>query len=419
MKNNKYGWQGRTLIENTFFLYVVTFSNQLINIITIPYQTRVLGSAIYGKLGVALSVMAYVQIALDFGFILSATAQVANAKDNNVISKIMTLVTIIKLSLSVVVFGIMIVILFVIPEFRMEIRLYILYYIAYLFNGLLPDYVYRGLECMRWISLRTLAIRAFFMVFMLLFVKTPKDYMLIPLFLALGNMVAVFVSYFDLQKKEIKFVKVSKKEIKTEIHETFPFFVSRFSASFYQALNGIILGIYFSGTSIVGCYFAADKLISFSKSCASPIADSIYPYMIKNRNYKLVKKILRVSMPCILLGAAFLFIFAEEFSVLVFGKEYRETAEILRIMLPIMIVILPTYLLAFPVMVPLGIKKYANMSNVFGAIVQICLLSVLFFSKHIEIATLAATSSIAELSVFVFRILAVLIVSRKEKREFV
>lgn len=184
-------------------------------------------------------------------------------------------------------------------------------------------------------------------------------------------------------------------------------------------MNGIILGIYFSGTSIVGCYFAADKLISFSKSCASPIADSIYPYMIKNRNYKLVKKILRVSMPCILLGAAFLFIFAEEFSVLVFGKEYRETAEILRIMLPIMIVILPTYLLAFPVMVPLGIKKYANMSNVFGAIVQICLLSVLFFLKHIEIATLAATSSIAELSVFVFRILAVLIVSRKEKREFV
>lgn len=413
-QNNK---QEKKLIENTFFLYIVTFSNQLINLVTVPYQTRILGATIFGKIGVVLSVMAYVQIFMDFGFILSATAQVAKAEGNvKEISRIMSIVTIVKLCLSIVAFGSMLLVMFFIPKFKTDIYLYLFYFIAYLLNSLLPDFIYRGLENMRWISLRTLGIRLFFMITMFVFVKSEKDYLLIPIFLASGNLLAVLFSYIDLCSKEIRFIRVYKQEILVELHETIPFFLSRFAASFYQALNGVIIGIFFPDVPIVGCYFAADKLISFSKSCASPIADSIYPYMIKYKNYNLIKKVLKIAMPCILLGAVVLYLIAGQFSVTLFGEEYGEAADFIRIMLPIMVIILPTYLLSFPVMVPLGIRKYANLSNIFGAIIQVFLLIVMFTNDIMSIKMLAMISCITEVSVFVFRFLVVLVTSIKNNK---
>ena len=71
-----------TLFQNTAFLYLMTFSNQLINLVTIPYQTRVLGPVVYGKISVAASLMVYVQLVMDFGFILSATEKVARNRNN-------------------------------------------------------------------------------------------------------------------------------------------------------------------------------------------------------------------------------------------------------------------------------------------------------------------------------------------------
>lgn len=64
------------LLKNTIYLYVLSFSTQLLYLITIPYQTRVLGAQNYGYIGFAVSLMSYVQLILDFGFILSGTESV-------------------------------------------------------------------------------------------------------------------------------------------------------------------------------------------------------------------------------------------------------------------------------------------------------------------------------------------------------
>lgn len=50
------------LLKNTIYLYVLSFSTQLLYLITIPYQTRVLGAQNYGYIGFAVSLMSYVQL---------------------------------------------------------------------------------------------------------------------------------------------------------------------------------------------------------------------------------------------------------------------------------------------------------------------------------------------------------------------
>lgn len=393
------------LFKNTFFLYLLTFSNQLINLVAIPYQTRVLGVVNYGKIGVAVSIMAYVQIVLDFGFILSGTAEVAeNNKSKLRISEIMTSIITIRVAISIVVAILLSGICYNVSSFREDFKLIILYFIAYLINSFLPDFIYRGIEQMKSITIRTLIVRSLFLCLMFLVIKKAEDYVYIPIILLVGNIIAVVISYIDIYVRwNYKLVKVSRKDIWLRFKKTIPFFISRFASSFYQALNLIILGIYFPGSSIVGCYSAADKIVNLAKSCSSPIADSMYPYMIKNKDYKLIKKILTLVMPIIFLGSIVLFIFSESIGVFIFGDEYKGIGSIIKIMVPILVVIFPTYILAFPVMVPMGLAKFANISNVIGAIVQIALLSLLIAMNMVNVITLAVVSCVSEMSVFVFR----------------
>ena len=46
------------LLKNTIMLYILQFSTYLLAFIVVPYETRVLGPTVYGKLGVATAIMA-------------------------------------------------------------------------------------------------------------------------------------------------------------------------------------------------------------------------------------------------------------------------------------------------------------------------------------------------------------------------
>ena len=94
----------KRLLSNTGFLYLMTISVQVLNVLTIPYLTRVLGPAVYGRIGLAQGYMSYVQIILDFGFILSATQMISeHSNDKKVASMVIVSVSAIKLFLTGIV----------------------------------------------------------------------------------------------------------------------------------------------------------------------------------------------------------------------------------------------------------------------------------------------------------------------------
>lgn len=401
----------KKLLSNTFFLYWLTFINQFLNIITIPYQTRVLGAELYGSVSVVLAIMVYIQLFLDFGFILSATQEVTKANnDYRKICKIYTTVFIIKIVISIILFfTIMFLMKLICINSQDIILLFILYYIAYIINSLLPDFVFRGLEDMRVITIRTVIVKCIFASALFMLVRKPEDFLKMPVLQILANAISVIMSMLYMKKKyRIHFVKIELKYLLDLIKKTFPFFCSRISSTFYQALNMIIIGYKYTGMAEVGFYASSEKIISVSKSVASPLADSIYPYMIKTKDYALIKKILKITIPILLVCAVIGIIFAEEIVVILFGNEYFESATILRIMIPIAVVVLPTYLLAFPIMVPMGLEKYANLSNVFGAFLQIIGLVFLFLYDLINIYSVAILSTCVEVLVFAFRLFFVL-----------
>ena len=401
----------KRLLSNTGFLYLMTISVQILNLLTIPYLTRVLGPAVYGRIGLAQGYMSYVQIILDFGFILSATQMISeHSNDKKVASMVIASVSTIKLFLTGIV-AIVFVLLYVFEFFdKQNAMIIFIYLIAYLFNALLPDYYYRGIEDMKITSIRTVIIRVLFTILIFVCVKNQRDYIFVPLSFLVGSIVALLFSVIDIKVRyKIKLIVPQMAHIKALFKTSIPFFVSRFASTFYQALDVIILGRVYGSAPVVGYYTSCDKAITLSKMASSPIADSLYPYMLKNKNFKLVKKILLLCMPIITGGVILIAIFAEPLCVFAFGKEYAGAGNVLRLLLPIAWVILPTYIIAFPVMSPLGLVKYANRSNIIGMFIQISGLIILKFVGVLNVYTICGLTSLTEVSVFVYRLLTVML----------
>ena len=81
---------------------------------------------------------------------------------------------------------------------------------------------------------------------------------------------------------------------------------------------------------------------------------------------------------------------------------------LLRCLMPAITVIFPTYVLCFPMLVPMGLSSLANRSNVIGAVVQVVLVVVLVVTGTFSAPTLCLAASVSEVSVFLFRLWAVI-----------
>lgn len=399
----------KLLFKNTAMLYALQFSSYLFSFITVPYQTRILGPKIYGVIGVAVAIMAYFQLFLDFGFLLSATEDISKHRENKkYLSQKISSVAVIKFVFCI--FSISLVALFCIflNPFKKYKILYLLYIIAFCINSLLPDYFFRGTENMTAITLRTVIVRFITTVFIFVFLKSPDDYLVIPALLILGNAISVIIAYFYIFKKaEVRFCRVKAKEIFLDLKHSFHFFLSRIATTVYSATNTVILGFVDKSGVLTGYYTSADKLVATAKSGLSPISDSIYPYMIKNKNFALIKKILIFLEPVIILFCIIVGIFAKPLCVFVFGKSFENTAPILIALLPSVVAILPSYLLGFPTLSAMGLSGYANISIYFGTVVHILGLAFLFATDTLSAFSLAALTSLSEWSIMLFRAVTV------------
>lgn len=404
------------LLKNTVMLYILTFSNYFFSFITVPYQTRILGPEVYGEIGFAQALMVYIQLFLDFGFILSATEDIAkNRHDPKEMSRIMSAVMICKLLLTVVAVCVAVGVCLAVARFRENILLYLLFFIATFFNGLLPDFLYRGMEKMSAITYRTVAVKAFFTLTIVLLLKNRDQVYLIPLLNAFGGLGACVWAYFDLRRNDkVRFTKVSVEYVWKTMCRSAGYFISRIASTVYSATNTITIGFLYPVGSTVGYYSSAERLTNTARSAFSPIADSMYPYMVNKKEYSLVKRILLILMPLIVAGCTIVGIYAEFFCVLLFGEEFAGGGIYLRLLMPTVVIALPTYVCGFPVLGPMGLSKYANLSVVIGAIWHAVVLLVLYAANAISAETICFSTCVTEFIVLSIRVGAILVKYRSK-----
>lgn len=406
----------KILLKNTIMLYIMRFSTYFFGFISVPYQTRVLGSQAYGKVALAMALMLYFQLIIDFGFILSGTQEIAKNSDNKKeVETIYSSIQYIKLGLIFVSFIIFTTFVLIAEGYKEDYLFYFLFFLGTAVNGLLPDYVYRGKQEMSAITYRILISRTIFTASIFVLLKSPEDYLIVPIMNLIGNSVALIWSIHYLKKSyNIRLIPVELKEIKSHLVMSGSFFLSRIVGTVYNSMNLLLLNKIDPFSK--GNYAVADKLFSTGQQALSPISDSVYPYMSKNKDFKLVKRILFIMMPVITISCVIFYIYAYDLMAFIFGSEYYQSGEVIRALLPAAVVTLPDYLFGFPVMTALGITKHANYSVYISASIHIIILLWALSNNVVSSVFLAKLISFTTILDLIYRVSVVKIVWNKKKK---
>lgn len=398
----------KTVKDNTIMLYILQISKYVFPLLTFPYLTRVLQPDYYGIMTFANGIMVYFQLFIDFGFLQSATKDCSLYRnDRTKLAQILASTVQAKLLLGILGFLIIIPLILFIDIFNGREMYILLAYIPVFIGVFSIDYLFRGLEIMKIITYRTIVGRIIYTALIFMFIHAPEQYLLIPIITAFGEAIILIWTWLYVKRKlDIRVKVVALSTTLAAFKESSMFFLSRIASTAYTSTNIVILGIIY-GNSSLAQFGVASALINNIRSLFSPIADSLYPYMIQKKNYALVKKVLVVLMPVIFIGTVVLYFLAEPVIMLMAGEHYTDAIQIFRAFLPIVFITLPVYLMGFPVLGALDRMKDANLSVIYAAFYHILGLIVLYYSGNMTFLSVALLTCSTELVILVYRLICV------------
>jgi PST family polysaccharide transporter len=146
-----------------------------------------------------------------------------------------------------------------------------------------------------------------------------------------------------------------------------------------------------------------------------PIMSSLYPHMVKEKDYRLVKKILVLFMPLVLLGVVVCYFAAPLGITIVGGAEYFDAVPVFRLLLPMLVFSFPAQLLGFPVLAPIQKEKWASFSNIAAGLFHVAGLLLLILTGFFTLINIVILRSCTNVVLFISRVSIFGITSSKNK----
>lgn len=393
----------KNLLQNTVFLYMMRFATYVFPLLTIPFLTRVLHENNYGIYTWTNAIINYARLFVDFGFVLYGVEAIAACKgDKNACGKIVGIIIEFKIILCILTGAILVILCLIREDFREYTLMIFLSYLSVVVSILNLDYMFQGLEQMKYITIRVLITKVLFTIMVFAFIRTPEQYILIPVFTAIGDGITVVLMLRTMNKMQIKVVWQKLKDGCGILKKSVWFFYSRIFGAIYTYGNTIVIGIAFSKADVAQ-YNIAYTLLVLLQNFITPVADSLYPYMVKNKDFKLLKKLLLVFEPLILLGCVIAFFISPWIIPFVFGKEYTVAPTIFRGMLLMVAIALPEYLMGYPALSALGKFKEPNIAVIIAGCFHILGLIVLYFTDTVSLMNIVFLTFGTELLVTIIR----------------
>lgn len=391
----------KRLASNFFSLSVLQIFTYVLPLLTLPYLVRVFGVETFGLVAFATAFIAFFNILVDYGFNLSATREVSIHRENkDKITEIYSSVLSIKIVLIFVSFAILSFIVFTFEKFNSHVELYFITFISVIGQALFPIWYFQGMERMKYITIINISSKVVFTIAIFVFVHEESDYLIVPLLNGLGILIGSLYALYIVKKDfNQSFVLQNMQTMKFYFKDSSHFFLSRVSVSIYTSANAFVLGL-FTNNTMVGYYSIAEKLYMAIQSLYGPITQALYPYVAKEKNIKLFKKIFYGVVGLNILGVVFLYFFGEYIFTFLFTQEIGiESINIFNIFLIANLLVVPSILIGYPFLGALGFSNYANKSVINGSIVHLLGLTILILMDNITIYNVAFMIIITELLV--------------------
>lgn len=399
----------KRLLSNFFSLSVLQVFTYVLPLLTLPYLVRTLGVEIFGLVIFAQSFVMFFNILVDYGFALSATREISiHRDDKNKITEIFSAVITIKVILILFSLLILSIIVLIFDKFSANWELYYLTFLWVIGQALFPLWYFQGLEKMKYITIVNIITKLIFTISIFIFIRQKSDYLLVPILNGLGVIVGSLFSFWIIYRHFDQSFKFQRLNILIfYFKESSQFFLSRVSVSIYTSANTFVLGL-FTNTTMVGYYSIAEKLYIALQGFYSPIVQVLYPYVAKEQNINLFKKIFSFVISINTFGILILyFIGGTIFDILFTQGIGTESLEVFHILLIAALVVVPTILIGYPFLGALGFSNEANKSVIFGSICHLFGLLILVIFNQINIYSVAFMVVLTEVFVFSYRIMKI------------
>ena len=370
----------KRLLSNFFSLSILQTFTYILPLLTLPYLVRVLGAEKFGLVVFAQAFIIFFNLLVDYGFNLSATREISvNRENKEKLTEIFSSVMSIKFILIGISFTILSIIIFSFENFSNNINLYYLTFLWVIGQALFPIWYFQGLEKMKYITIVNVTSKLIFTVAIFIFIQNEADYILVPILNGLGFIIGGILSLWIVHKHfNQRFQIQSFKILIMYFKDSSQFFLSRLSSVGYSNINTFLAGILLSPV-FVTYYYLADKAVSVILTLFSPIVQTIYPYLAKKYNFIFLVKLLSILMAVSLLVVSLGYLFSDLISIILLG----EINDIFKILFYVIIPIVPIsilyVMLGAPLLLARGYKKEFNLSIIYGFVIHLLLLSILYY----------------------------------------
>lgn len=406
--------QKSQVTKNIVVLMLLNIVKILLPFITLPYLARVLTTDCYGTVAYVKAIMGYMQLLVDFGFLLSATKHIAEQANNKEeMGRIVGDITVARSIIAAIGMVVLLVITVLIPIVRENVLFTFLSYIAVVLTIFLMDFVFRGIEKMEIITYRFLIMKLLSTTLTFVFIKGDSDILWIPILDIIGSVAAIILVFFQMRKEGIRIQFCGVRNCFFYIKESFIYFLSNIASTSFNAFNTIVMGLYMSKTD-VAYWSICIQCISAVLALVNPVSDAIYPEMVKTKSKRLLRNIVKLFIPIVAMCCIAAYFLAPMGLYLVAGEKYLNAVNLFRLLIPVIMLGFLSILFGWPTLGAIGRVKETTMTTVFSVIFQVISIVIVAVTGVISLYIVAVIRCVTELILFSSRYLCY----RKYENEF-
>ncbi|MBE6201595.1 MAG: flippase [Rikenellaceae bacterium] len=362
---------------NILFSGILTLTTYIFPLITFPYISRVLGVEGVGICNFVDSIIHYFTMFSMMGISTIGIREISKNKNKPIErSKVFFNLLTLNLLTTILACIILIACMLFVPKLHAYQNMLWIGVAKIICNTLLIEWLYKGVEDFRYITIRSLIIRILYVVSVFLFIKNPADY---PIYFALttGMVVAnAFINMFHCRKLvsfNWKYIKIQSSHLKSFI----TLGAYQFLTSMYISFNVTFLG-FVSNDIEVGYYTTATKLFTIILSLFTAFTSVMLPRMssiISEGNISVFKSYLSKSQEALFVFVLPLIVICEVFAPtiinIIAGGNYEGAITPMRIISPLLLIIGIEQILIVQILTPLKQDKAILINSIIGATLSV------------------------------------------------
>lgn len=324
-------------IKSFIYTVIIQGTNLLFPLFITPFIINKVGLNNYSTVAFVQSLILNLNGLVDYGFSISGVKSISqNRNDNIFISKVVSVIYVIKISIAIIISGLLVIYYFI---NKSDYSLYSVFSIPMLIGqALFPLWFYQGFEKLRLMGIINVIFKVLSGVLIILIVEVPQKAIYVNMILGLGTCCASLVlSVYMFYHWKISLFFISINDIVHELKYNWDYFISNYIPSIYIQSSVLFLGLY-NHNLWVGYYASVEKIINAVRQILVVFFQTIYPRacIIARNGFNSFKKLYyKFYFPfliIIFLLCLSIYIYADFLVKLIVGSTQLESTNILKIL---------------------------------------------------------------------------------------